>query len=382
MLQPRGGRRAVQALVWFALMGFVAVRADEPEVRPAPPRRGGNFFQRMFQQIWQPQGQAAPRVRAGEGTTAERANGARDAIDARAPRNPKLDGLWTASNTAIRQNDWKRGAELLQRILDSPEDAVYRAKGGRWESLRTAASRQLSQAPAEVLADYERQYGGLAEQLYNDARQSGRIDALVDVATRFLHTTAGTKAADYLAHWHFDRGEFALAVRWFAELDAIKAPVAQDVRWRIKAAYAARQASPDQVKTFWLPALGDPRAESVSLGGINRKAADGWEALPGLGTQSVPVLTQWPQLFGTSARLGIATGNTPLLKPEWTVPLTMNAGLQRRLDWILQDLEDQQETPMMVGVPLVLSDKVAFRDLRGVRVVETATGKTLWTTYE
>ncbi len=394
MLGPRVGRTRLAALglsilglgLWLpALAGgdepAAEKEADPPARRPAGPGLG-NFFQKMIQQMWQPQGGMAPRVRAGDGTTAERAAGARDAIDARAPRNPKLDGLWTAANTAVRQKDWKRGAELLQRILDSPEDAVYRVKGGRWESIRTAASRQLGQAPADVMIDYERQYGGLAEQLFQDAKHSGRIDALVEVATRFLHTAAGMKAANGLAHWHFDRAEFALAVRWFTELDAVKADVARDPRWRMKAAYAARQASPDQLKTFLNPVLADGNAAALHLGGQSVSASEGWSSLPSLAAQRTPVLQQWPQLFGSAARVGIASGNAPLLKPEWSIPLTANAALRRRFDWILQDLEDLQETPLMVGVPLVLGDKVAFRDLRGVRVVDGASGKTLWATTE
>ncbi len=395
MFQSRGRKREIAAgLMLLVAVTFstsiTTVRADEPaadkpaEAKPKPPGGGGlvPFFQNFMQRMFMPPGREAPRVRAGNEAMAERANGARDAIDARAPRNPKLDGLWTASNTAIRNADWKHAVELLQRLLDSPEDAVYRAKEGRWESLRTAASGQLGQAPAEVLIDYERQYGGLAEQLWTEARQSGRIDTIVEVATRFLHTAAGKKAANYLAHWHFDRAEFALSVRWFLELDAVHAVESRDLRWRMKAAYAARQASPDQVRHFLDPALRDPRAEATNLGGTTISVADAWTRLPGQSPQKTPVLNRWPQLFGTSARVGIATGNPPLLKPEWSASLTSSAMLRRRLNWILQDLEDQQQTPIMVGMPLVLGDKVAFRDLRGVRMVDAATGRTLWATTE
>ncbi len=393
MFPARGRRRIIAAglmllTAWLVPCASVSAWPDEPVEKPAeekakPPGQGlAPFFQNLMQRMFVPPGRMAPRVRAGEGTTAERANGARDAIDARAPRNPKLDGLWTASNAAIRQSDWKHAVELLQRLLDSPEDAVYRAKGGRWESLRTAASRQLGQAPAEILTDYERQYGGLADQLWTEARRSGRIDAIVEVATRFLHTAAGRKAANYLAHWHFDRAEFALSVRWFSELDNVQAAETQDPRWRMKAAYAARQASPEQMRQFLNPALADRRADVINLGGKTTSVADGWAQLPGQSPLTTPILQQWPQLFGTAARIGIAEGNPPLLKPEWTASLTSNATLRKRLSWILQDLEDQQQTPMMVGMPVVLGNRVAFRDLRGVRMVDAVTGKTLWATTE
>ena len=142
-------------LILTCVLSPVLAQEAPAEKETAPPvqRPGGglgNLFQRMLQQIWEPPEQPVPRVRAGDNVTAERTNGPQDAIDARAPRNPKLDGLWTASNTAVRQNDWKRAAELLQRILDSPEDAVYRAKGGRWGKSRILRTPPRARDPDHV----------------------------------------------------------------------------------------------------------------------------------------------------------------------------------------------------------------------------------------
>lgn len=380
------------AVAWL-LVGWIAgagplsiLAADEPAAEPAVedpvPNPLGGWLQKIWQRAFAPQPLGPPRVRAAEGAVADRAQDAKDPVDARAPRDPKLEGLWTAANSAIQQHDWKRGVERLQRLLDSPEDAVFRAKGGRWDSLRTAASRQLGAAPADVLADYERQYGPLSEQLADRARRTGRIEDLVEVATRFFHTPAGRKAAHRLAAWHLDRAEFALALRWFLELDASPSPETKDPLWRIKAAYAARQASPELVHRFLNPVLANDSARALVLGGERLSAGEWWKQTPSQGPPATPVLRDWLQLFGTAARVGVASGQPPLLKPEWTTPLTTNSAIQRQLDWLLQDLEDEGQSPLMAGVPLAIGNKIVFRDLRGVRVVSAVDGRTIWSTPE
>ncbi len=370
----------------------IEIEVDAPEDKPAEAadpekvkeavRKGG--LQGLLRGILQPLilPQMGPRVRAAEGPAAERAQGARDAIDARAPRDPKLEGLWKAALGSIQQKDWKRAIERLQRLLDSPEDAVYRTGGGRWESLRTAASRRLGTVPADVLNDYEGQYGGLAQQLWLEARRTGRLELVVEVATRFFHTRAGRDAAEWLAREHFDRSEFALAVRWFEELEAVGAPITSDPLWRLQAAAAARQASPELVKKFLEPVLSAEATRPLQLGGERIAVQEWWDRTAARQPQRTPVLNQWPQLFGTAARVGVAAGERPLLKPEWSTPLTFNTAVQRQLERLLQDLEDDGSVPVLTSVPLVLGQKIVMRDLRGVRVVEASSGKTLWSTPE
>ncbi len=306
----------------------------------------------------------------------------RDFIDSRAPHDLKAEQMMRAAESAIRKSEWKIAQELLQRLLDLPEDSLYRQRDGRWQSVRRSANQLLGSAPKQFLEDYRTQYSGLAQQLLAEARRSGRTADYVAVATRFLHTPAGYEAANYLGSLHFDRGEFGLAAAWFDEISRSSASLSTDGAWRIKAALANRQAGDLSASQKLLEGLSDPAGKKVNLG-LGGVEAGTWvggttAALP---TRSL-VLNDWLQLYGSVARLGTSLGSEPLLAPLWNVPLTSSHTVRRRLNWILQDLLDQDKTPVLAAVPLVVGGRVIYRDLRGVRAVDIETGKTIWESLE
>src|SRR5262249_39812629 len=142
----------------------------------------------------------------------------RQVTDPRAPYDRKgADWLRKAASHA-QANEWKPALELLQRVTEQPEDSLYRTDSGQWVSLHAEADRLRGEAPAEALADYRTQYGGLARQLLNAALRSGDLPAIGRVAKGFFHTDAGYQAADRLASLHLDRGEFVMAAHWFTAL--------------------------------------------------------------------------------------------------------------------------------------------------------------------
>src|SRR5690606_22417041 len=122
------------------------------------------------------------------------------------------------------------------------------------------ANRLLGRFPADFLQNqYRQQFGGLAKQQFDEARRTGDLDGIADVATRYFHTEAGYEAANYLGTLHLDRGEFSMAALWFQRL--LEARVDQVVglpQWRFKAALALRQAGqsppdPDLLQTLTSP---------------------------------------------------------------------------------------------------------------------------------
>ena len=308
-------------------------------------------------------------------------SGDRDHIDSRAPMDLKAEQMMRAAETAIRRKEWKTAHELLQRLLDLPEDSLHRGKDGNWQSVRRSANQMLESAPAQFQEDYRTQYSGLAQQLLADARRSGRIADYVSVATRFLHTPAGYEAANYLGSLHLDRGEFGLAAVWFEEISRSSATMSGDGAWRVKAALAYRQA-------------GNLVASQKLLEGLNESSGNRIPGLKGAEpatwvggtTAMIPtrslVMNDWTQMYGSISRQGTATGSEPLLAPIWNVPLTSSHPVRRRVNWIVQDLTDQDKTPIMAAVPLMVNGRAIYRDLRGVRAVDVETGKTLWESLE
>ena len=359
-----------------------AAEAPAAEQRPADgnPKPLQQLFQKFFGPGPRPPGGMRP-VNRGDGPDGSR-TGERDFIDSRAPHDAKVEQALRAAEAAIKRKDWKGAQELLQRLLDLPEDSLHRLPDGRWQSVRRSANKLLGSAPAELLDDYRTQYSGLAQQMLAAAKRSGRSADYVNVAARFFHTPAGYEAANYLGSLHFDRGEFGLAAAWFADLHDSPAAFATEGAWRLKAALAYRQAGNSEASLAMLAGPKDVATTSVELGSGRVNPTTWLNGLAAFLPTRVVSLADWTQLYGTVARMGKAIGGEPLLSPLWSVPLTTSHTVRRRVSWIVQDLLDQDRAPILASMPLVVGGQALYRDLRGVRSVDLETGKTLWESIE
>ncbi len=342
------------------------------------------WLQKQLRGLFGQRGRPAGRMNAGEPADdvgGDRTNG-RDHIDSRAPQDPKVQQVFRAAEAAIQRKDWKSGQDLLQRLLDLPEDSVQRLPDGRWQSVRRTANTLLGTAPAELLDDYRTQYSGLAAQMLATAKRSGRAVDYVSVATRFFHTPAGYEAANYLGSLHFDRAEFGLAAAWFEDLSRSPAPFAKQPTWRLKAAFAFKQSGNIEAGQALVADANDSPAAPVRLGSgpvdaMTWLSGSDWKT----STRAI-ALADWTQLYGTVARLGKAIGGEPLLSPLWSIPMTTSHSVRRRVQWLMQDLLDQDRAPILTSMPLVVGGQLLYRDLRGVRAVNLETGKTQWESIE
>jgi hypothetical protein len=79
------------------------------------------------------------------------------------------------------------------------------------------------------------------------------------------------RAANRLGSLHLDRGEFALAARWFAALWQSKTSVTRDVLWRAKAAYALKQAGQTELSRLIFDDSVASASPSTSLAGHSRE---------------------------------------------------------------------------------------------------------------
>lgn len=85
---------------------------------------------------------------------------------------------------AIQELRWKDAVALLQKVCDYPEDLLYSRPDGKWVSIRDEAQRLIGEAPADVLAAYRVEYGGLAKQMLGDAQRSGELADYALVTTQ------------------------------------------------------------------------------------------------------------------------------------------------------------------------------------------------------
>ncbi|OYW21243.1 MAG: hypothetical protein B7Z43_11110 [Sphingomonas sp. 12-62-6] len=138
----------------------------EPEAPAVEPPAQPNPLLRKLFQLFEPQPGMTPGDNE-DGT--KNAQPAKDSVDGRLPKDPQIDALWRAGKAAIEREQWQTALELLQKLLDLPEDAVIQERPGEWSSVRTSANRQIARLPATARADYAKQYGGLAQRLYEEA---------------------------------------------------------------------------------------------------------------------------------------------------------------------------------------------------------------------
>ena len=378
-------------------------KAEKPKDEAKPP--AVNPLQELLQKRLPPKGQpprpAVPppglkiniNVNRGDGGATGQAldPDARDQIDARAAKDRKQAEMIRKASTAAHAQDWQAVLELAQTLLAQEEDSVSRVDNG-WLSVREQAMRLMLKIPEEVLRGFRQRIEAEAARRLDDAEQSGLIDRLAQVAMRFLVLEPGQLAAQRLAVRHLDRGEFALATRWFRWLDDAKAPITKERHWQLQAALAAKQAGDKASAEKWLkktspnieegsasrPPLDD---EQIEMGGARVRVSDWWSALPGrVVAQTAPA--EWPMFFGAANRAALSRGGEPLLLSRWSQPLTQMQPLQRQLEMLVEDMHDQNRATISVCQPLLVNGCVVLRTLGGVQVFDVETGRPLWSTAE
>lgn len=305
----------------------------------------------------------------------------RDHIDSRAPHDAKVEHQLRLAQTAIKKNDWKQAVQLLQQLLDMPEDSLHRLPNGRWQSVRVTAASELGRAPAAVLDGYQQQNGGLAKQLLAEALREGDVSGVIRVATRFFHTEAGYQAADILTMIHQDRAEFGMACQWLDELQASPAPFRKTPAWLLKAASLYRRAGRTEVAEKLLHSA-RLEQQPVVVGGTKLASKEWVESLPANSGAAPASLDDWRMLSGTASRTGLQTGSAPFLMSEWKTPYSSSHAVRQRIEWMIQELADQNRPILLAAQPLAIEGKGIYRDLRGVHVIDLETGASLWESIE
>lgn len=363
--------------------------AQDIEVRPGeqqrqPKRRGegtgrGNPFD-LLRQLFRGNETPAPDADANENDDSDMSRAAHRKLRAGAPHDTETERQLRKAATLMEEGNWDLAMDLLQRQLDRSDDVSILLNDGNLVTARRQATRMLAEIPEEFRERYRLQYGDIAAQKLSAAIAANDLDEISEVANRYFHTPAGHEAANHVGTWHFDRGEFGMAALWFAQLLEARAKVAEDAKWRMKAALAYRQAGQLSDSEEILKEISSTGDAQLQLGG-EEIDPNHWMLERGSPVTSIPPqLTEWPLFFGTPQRTGTATGGEPLLIPKWHEPLSHSHAIQQLTENLLDDLADQNMAPIPAWMPLMVDGKVIFRTLRGVLVVDAQTGRRLWET--
>ena len=271
--------------------------------------------------------------------------------------------------------------EILEIVLAHSDHATIRTPDGRPGFVAWEANRLLGRLPAAQMDVYRLRHEAQARELDRAARRSGNWDQVIDVATQFFHTETGQQAANAIGNFHFDRGEFGLASLWYGRLLESNPPWSRDPKWRLKVALTLRESGNIAASDELLRQIRADGADGpIGVGGDSIKPDALLRQFPGSENVGSAVLDEWLQFQGNSRRAATPAGGDPLLLTRWSHASTQNKHVIDQLDSLSQDLTDLGRAAIPVAIPLTIKDRIAFRTLRDVHVVDAATGKLLWET--
>jgi len=352
---------------------------DKPETaKPAPDNPLSNLLRGLFG--GRGGGRSAEGARDDDGSGNSIGG---DETDKRAPHDAEQFALLQKAAAQMRGQNWAQALEILEFLLDRSENSTIRLNTGRRVPLAEEANRLLSRLPEEFRERYRVQHGPAAQQLLAEATAAGDPRRLAVVATRYFHTQAGYEAANRLGSLHFDRGEFGLAARWFNLLMESEAPLTRDASWRLKAVFALRAAGRESASDRLLSEL-TPRdgKQEYEIGGARSNPRDWLERFRDWKQNPLPPLEEWPVFGGSATRAAVAKGGEPLLLSRWRRPVTESHPLMTQIESLEEDLSDQGRATIPSLFPLMVDDRIIYRTLRGVQVLDASTGEPLWETRE
>ncbi len=386
-------RYSIIGLIIFSLCTQAEVFALAGNEVPKKSNPINKFFQKLFQP-----GQKQEKK---PSVSEEDTNASPDLIDKRAPQNPRHSELFKKAEEAFKRNKLDQAIKLIQYILDNKNDSVIfientkdiksssdYSRKNHWLTLKLQASELLGQFPEAKLRQYQLQYGASSERMFNDAIAQNNLKLLSDVSIRYFHTEAGRKALNLLGNKHFDRGEFCLAYRCFSRLENSTLPVITESDWQFKYAFTAylagqKKKSRELIKQIEKSNLagkntedGQKRTDPENKISIEKKL----EKLVASFEVKEPRFQEWWMMYGSPSRTGRVEKGEPLLLPRWFHPVTESSPLMKKIRYSIEDYFDSLVPVIPTIQAVAVGDKIAFRSLRGVLVLDSKTGNRIWET--
>jgi outer membrane protein assembly factor BamB len=299
--------------------------------------------------------------------------------DSRVLRNFEILPLY------MEADGWPTAIEILQDVLDGPEDTfvpvVRMGPDGKettaWVGARTEALRLLASLPKDGRAAYETAANPRAKELLDAARKVGDWPRITAVAQRYPFTPAGRDAARQLGLHHLDRGDLHEAARWFQlwlqrDPDAAAHGPALFAAWLalIRSGLAADADMVWQSLQTRFPKGLVLHQRKVSLADLKKQFDDASPVAAVAGT--------WPLYAGNATRTGTAATLPAPDAVRWTADAVHNTEARALLDNAIRGQEARPQPVLSGSFPIALGDKVAFRAAGELRLVAADTGKPVW----
>ncbi len=382
-----GGAATWSSLPQLSAQQLLAQQAPVPPLDPAAKKAAGRFLERLFGALpGQKERQPTEAEDAAEEDESDSEGKAvLDPVDERAVVNREQRTQLLRARKMLAAGQQGPGLRLLQHLLDAAEDSVVLTDDGRWRSLHAVAEETILRGGPDVRDQYRKRYANAASNRLKQARATGSLRDLAHVTRRYFATPAGEAAANEIASLMADAGQTAEAAYWYQRLINADARVAQNANWQRNAARILRRAG--------RPIDGEAGNElgaSVPTGPAKGNSTGNGKGSPpppsssrvaALATTTVEV-DDWKQPFGGPAHTGRVAASDPVLIERWSQPITERPQNVGQITRLVDDLHDSGRACIPAAVPLAVDGKILFRTLRGLSVVDAASGRLLWETPE
>lgn len=249
---------------------------------------------------------------------------------------------------------------VIQQLLELDHDSF----GDDLRSIRLRIESLLQAAPSETRRRYERLVDDQAVRLLNEARTSGSLGELRRVSRQyFLSGTGATASERLIARW-IDAGEFDLAVRLISLLK--RDPIhRQRISPALSRFHDSALASRNLPEPSALPAVDSSLSSRLRL---HRARLE-------------PLESDWMLLGGNPSRNRAVVGSPPVPNAEWRADFFSDQNSRLR-EASLTEWEggrrELEHACCPAAQPIVVQSQLIFRDLTGVRSLDAASGRPLW----
>ncbi|MEZ5939926.1 MAG: PQQ-binding-like beta-propeller repeat protein [Planctomycetaceae bacterium] len=305
------------------------------------------------------------------------------------PRDLQAEATFYRGLQVLKEERVGEALESMQELLNSGNDFFLPKTEGKKSSLRLEIEGVLR----EHRDDYERLYGTEASALFESATTKQNGELWLDVVRRFSMTNAGYQSMQQLATWHFSRGEFTTAARWYERAAAHPEGESQNSLLLLNA-----------IRCWKLASFSGRAAELIKEheATFRTQVADGtlrlsaeqinqWLSLedaPGQSQLDSAVSLEWPIPLGNVTQTGWADLAPIGDKPLWQRTLideydqlpddTIADVIERFRSYERQLKADESTTRFPVGQPIVVGDTVVASGYGIVRAFDVRTGKLKW----
>lgn len=301
----------------------------------------------------------------------------RQAAIERVPRHRSASVALRKVTEYLRPNADIEVLRVAQQVLDLETDWLNEDL----ESVHLLVESRLRQADQGTLRKYESLVGVDADRLLKAATEELSVGKLREICRRYSMTAAGYAAAERLVALWFDAGDYELAAQLADRV--LNEPVH---RPRITAQFRSMVLDLKRIlQVSQQGAIIERRVEANGRAGeVSTETGVGslfYQEFLKHRQALQPLNEQWIQLGGDFSRSRIVGGSMPVPAPIWSADFfatSAMAGVPEFLaDW--EGARRDVDQPICPAVfPLIVGNRLIFRDSTGIRAVNAVNGKAIW----